>query len=260
MEDKRYFLKLSYKGTNYCGWQIQPKDKTVQGEINTTLKKLNSNVAVHSMGCGRTDTGVHATQFYAHFDFKVIPDLEHFKFKMNNMLSHDIVIHDVFEVGNEAHARYDAISRTYQYFISTRKNAFNNDVVLYNSQELDLLKMNLACSILLEYDDFECFSKVKTEVNNFKCSISEANWELKGDILIFTISANRFLRNMVRSIVGTMIEIGEGKIKVDDLHKIIKSKKRASAGKSVSANGLFLTNIKYPMTKNNSINNFTHNK
>ena len=246
MEDQRYFLKLSYKGTNYCGWQIQPKDKTVQGEINNTLKKLNSNVTVHSMGCGRTDTGVHATNFYAHFDFPTIKDLKQFKFKMNNMLSHDIVIHDIFEVKNDTHARYDAISRTYQYFIATCKNAFNNDVVLYNSQDLDVNKMNLACTILLEYDDFECFSKVKTEVNNFKCSISLASWEVKGDILVFTISANRFLRNMVRSIVGTMIEIGEGKAEVNDLHEIIKSKKRAFAGKSVSANGLFLTEIKYP--------------
>ena len=163
-----------------------------------------------------------------------------------SLLPTDIVIHDIFEVEEGTHARYNALNRTYQYFISTCKNAFNNDVVLYNSQDLDLDKMNLACSILLEYDDFECFSKVKTEVNNFKCSISVAKWEIKEDVLIFTISANRFLRNMVRSIVGTMIEIGEGKIEVNNLHEIIKSKKRAFAGKSVSANGLFLTEIKYP--------------
>lgn len=246
MKSQRYFIKLSYKGTNYCGWQIQPKDKTVQGEINNTLKKLNSNVAVHSMGCGRTDTGVHATNFYAHFDFSKIQDLKRFTFKLNSMLPHDIVIHDVFEVENETHARYDALSRTYQYFISTYKNAFNHDIVLYNSQELDVEKMNLACAVLIGYDDFECFSKVKTEVNNFKCSISIAKWEVVNENLIFTISANRFLRNMVRSIVGTMMEIGQGKIEVNDLHGIIKSKNREFAGKSVSANGLFLTDIKYP--------------
>jgi len=246
MKTQRYFLKLSYKGTNYCGWQIQPNDRTVQGEINNTLLKLNSNKPVLSMGCGRTDTGVHATNFYAHFDFFKIDNLKQFKFKMNNMLPYDIVIHDVFEVEEEAHARYDAINRTYKYFISTHKSAFNFDTTLYNNQNLDVNKMNLACAILLEYDDFECFSKVKTEVNNFKCSIFVAKWEVIDGDLVFTISANRFLRNMVRSIVGTMISIGQGKLKVDDLHTIIESKNRNFAGKSVSSNGLFLTKITYP--------------
>jgi len=246
MKKQRHFLKLSYKGNNYCGWQIQPKDKTVQGEINATLKKLNSNHTVLSMGCGRTDTGVHATEFYAHFDFDKIKNLDQFKFKMNNMLPQDIVIHDVFEVNEDAHARYDATNRTYQYFISTHKNAFNYDTVLYNNQNLDVDKMNLACSILIKYDDFECFSKVKTEVNNFKCSIVIAKWDVNDSGLIFTISANRFLRNMVRSIVGTMIAIGQGRLEVDDLHDIIKSKNRDFAGKSVSSNGLFLTKISYP--------------
>lgn len=246
MKSQRYFLKLSYKGTNYCGWQIQPNDKTVQGEINNALQKLNRTIPVLSMGCGRTDTGVHATDFYAHFDFPKISDLEQFKFKMNTMLPLDIVIHDVSEVIDERHARYDAISRTYKYYISTTKNAFNSDTVLYENHNLDLKKMNLACEVLLQYDDFECFSKVKTEVNNFKCSITKANWEVENNVVVFTISANRFLRNMVRSIVGTMIAIGKGRIEVDDLHDIIKSKDRSFAGKSVSPNGLFLTEIKYP--------------
>ncbi len=252
MDSQRYFIKLSYKGTKYCGWQVQPKDKTVQGEINNTLKKLNRNIDVLSMGCGRTDTGVHATHFYAHFDFSEISNLEQFKFKMNSMLPNDIVIHDVLEVDNNAHARYDAVSRTYKYFISTHKNAFNWDTVLYNKQRLDLNKMNLACKVLLEYEDFECFSKVKTEVNNFKCSISIAKWEIIDKNLVFTISANRFLRNMVRSIVGTMMSIGQGKLEIDDLHDVIKSKNREYAGKSVSSNGLFLTDVVYPFIEKKS--------
>jgi len=246
MKNHRYFLKLSYKGTNYCGWQIQPNDKTVQGELNDTLKKLNHNVSVLSMGCGRTDTGVHASDFYAHFDFPEIADLNQFKFKLNNMLPNDIVIYDVFEVNDEAHSRYDATNRTYKYHISTTKNAFNTETALYFSYDLNVNQMNKACKILFEYDDFECFSKVKTEVNNFKCTIIIAKWEHVGDQLIFTITANRFLRNMVRSIVGTMLAIGQGKLEVEDLHDVIKSKNRDYAGKSVSAKGLFLTKIEYP--------------
>lgn len=246
MHSRRYFLKLSYKGTNYCGWQIQPNDRTVQGEINNVLKKLNGNKAISTMGCGRTDTGVHATKFFAHFDFYEIENLNKFKFKMNNMLPNDIVIHDIFEVIEDRHSRYDATKRTYQYFISTKKNAFNFETSLYYSHSLDIEKMRLACDVLLKYDDFECFSKVKTEVNNFKCTIYTAKWEVINENLVFTISANRFLRNMVRSIVGTMIDIGQGKIEVSDLHSIIKSKSRSFAGKSVSSNGLFLTDIVYP--------------
>ena len=219
--------------------RFNPKIRQFQGEINNSLKKLNRNIDVLSMGCGRTDTGVHATQFYAHFNFSEISNLEQFRFKMNSMLPNDIVIHDVFKVDDNAHARYDAVSRTYKYFISTHKNAFNLDTVLYNNQRLDLNKMNLACKILLEYDNFECFSKVKTEVNNFKCSISVAKWEIVDENLVFTISANRFLRNMVRSIVGTMMSIGQGKLEVGGLHDLIKSKNRKYAGKSVSSNGLF---------------------
>lgn len=242
---QRYFLKLSYKGTAYKGWQIQPNDITVQGEVNEVLTKLNGNVPVSTMGCGRTDTGVHASKFYAHFDFEPIEDIAKLRFKMNNMLPNDIVIHDVFKVIKEAHTRYDAISRTYNYFISQSKNAFNNDITLLFPYQLDLDKMNQACEILFKYIDFECFSKVKTDVKTFDCTITEAKWEQNNDGLKFTITANRFLRNMVRAIVGTMIEIGQGKLEVEDLHRIIKSKNRDLAGKSVLSNGLFLTDIKY---------------
>jgi tRNA pseudouridine38-40 synthase len=245
MQLQRYFLKLSYKGTNYCGWQIQPKDKTVQGEINGVLTKLNGLSPVSSMGCGRTDTGVHASLFFAHFDFREIKDLEVFRYKMNNMLPKDIVIHDIIKVDQEAHARYDAISRTYNYFLSDSKNAFNHDVTLELNVDLDIEKMNQACEILLTYTDFECFSKVKTEVNNFECTITQAYWEATNEGYVFVISANRFLRNMVRAIVGTMLEIGMKNIEAEEMHNVIKSKNRGSAGKSVLPNGLFLSDVKY---------------
>jgi tRNA pseudouridine38-40 synthase len=242
---QRYFLQLSYKGTAYKGWQIQPKDNTVQGEINKVLTKLNRNIPVFSMGCGRTDTGVHASKFYAHFDFVLIDDILNFKFKMNNMLPRDIVIHDVISVQSDAHTRFDALYRTYNYFVSKNKNAFNTETTLLFPYTLDLKKMNQACLILFDYIDFECFSKVKTDVKTFDCTITEAKWENTEEGLVFIITANRFLRNMVRAIVGTLIEVGQGKIDVEYMHEIIKSKKRDSAGKSVSANGLFLADIKY---------------
>ena len=242
---QRYFLVLSYKGTNYNGWQIQPNGNTIQGEINNTLTKLNSGAEINCMGCGRTDTGVHASKFFAHFDFDPIFDLENFKYKMNIMLPNDIVIHKIFKVKNEAHSRFDALSRTYKYHISTTKNAFNFETSLLFQQKLDIQIMNQACIILKSYSNFESFSKVKTEVKTFDCHISEAFWVLKENEIIFTITANRFLRNMVRSIVGTMIDIGTQKLEVEDLNEIIISRSRSNAGKSVLANGLFLTDIKY---------------
>ena len=246
MNTQRYFLKLSYKGTNYCGWQIQPNDKTVQGEINDTLKKLNHNIDVLSMGCGRTDTGVHALNFYAHFDFPNIDDLNHFKFKMNNMLPDDIVIHKVIKVEVQHHTRYDATSRTYHYYINTVKDPFKIDTSLLIQQNLDFNKMNQACQILMSHKNFEAFSKVKTSVKTFNCTITSAHWEKTDNGYIFKITANRFLRNMIRSIVGTMLDLGQNRIELDDLNDIINSKDRDMAGKSVSPNGLFLTDIKYP--------------
>jgi tRNA pseudouridine38-40 synthase len=243
---ERYFLKLSYKGTAYKGWQIQPNDTTVQGEINSALTKLNSMRPVNSMGCGRTDTGVHSSKFYAHFDFNKIEDIDNFKFKMNNMLPKDIVIHEVLKVNIDSHSRYDATSRTYNYYISRTKSPFTNETELLFPNDLDIDKMNKACLILFNYIDFECFSKVKTDVKTFNCTITEANWVSTENGLKFTISANRFLRNMVRAIVGTMIQIGQGKKEVEDLNKIIESKDRNLAGQSVAPNGLFLSDVTYP--------------
>lgn len=238
-------MQLSYKGTNYKGWQIQPDENTVQGELNKKLTLLNRNTPISCLGCGRTDTGVHAKDFYAHFDFHEIENISIFLFKLNNMLPNDIVIHNIFKVNKNVNARFDATNRTYEYHISKSKNAFIFDTSLKLNQKLDIDIMNNACQILLDNNDFECFSKVRTEVNNFNCDITFANWTESDTSYIFTITANRFLRNMVRSIVGTMIEIGENKIKPSKLQKIIDSKNRSNAGKSVSPNGLFLTKIEY---------------
>ncbi len=243
---QRYFLKLSYNGTEFNGWQIQPNGRTVQGEINDTLTKLNRNVVVGCMGCGRTDTGVHATKFYAHFDFPLIKNISQFIYKMNNMLPNDIVIHDLILVKEDAHTRFDATSRTYNYYISSNKSAFNHELSLLLNQDLNIDKMNLACKTLLSHTDFEAFSKVKTEVKTFDCNITHAEWKKTEEGYVFIISANRFLRNMVRAIVGTMIEIGLEKWSVSELENIIISKSRSEAGKSVASNGLFLTDVNYP--------------
>ncbi len=249
MELKRYFIELSYKGTNYNGWQIQPKGVTVQGEINAVLTQLNHNNPINIVGCGRTDTGVHASKFFAHFNFKPINDITTFVFKMNNMLPKDIAVHQLIEVDKTAHARFDATSRTYHYHIIINKNPFLVDTALLFTQQLDIKEMNKAASILLTHTNFECFSKVKTDVTNFNCTITKAQWIKTNTGYQFEIQANRFLRNMVRAIVGTLLEIGTNKTSIKDFEQIILSKNRSQAGKSVSANGLFLVDIKYPYLK-----------
>ena len=197
------------------------------------------------MGAGRTDTGVHAKEMYAHFDFDTpfaIPNLIH---KLNSFLPKDIVIYDILNVSDEAHARFDATKRTYEYHINTFKDAFLQEQSWYFHQKLDLNSMNEAAKSLLNHTDFQCFSKVNTDVNTFDCSVFEAYWKQENEKLIFTISANRFLRNMVRSIVGTLINIGLHKTTLDDFESIIKSKNRDKAGFSVPAHGLYLTKIEY---------------
>jgi tRNA pseudouridine38-40 synthase len=204
---------------------------------------LRSKVEI--VGAGRTDTGVHAKQMYAHFDFEsLIP--ENLVQKMNAFLPHDIVIYDFILVDNASHARFDAIERTYEYHIHPIKNPFLKEASYHFMQTLNMDDMNKAAQILLTYNDFECFSKLHTDVNTFICKITEAHWQKNNNQLIFTITANRFLRNMVRAIVGTLLDVGVGKINVNDLHQIIQSKNRNQAGFSVPAHGLYLTNVKYP--------------
>ena len=243
-KELRYFIKFAYNGTHYHGWQIQPNAASVQETLNKALSVvLNTTISV--MGAGRTDTGVHATQMYAHFDYDTPinePTLVH---KLNSYLPKDIVIYAVKLVHNDAHCRFDASKRTYEYHINTFKNAFLQEQSWYFHQALDLELMNQAAQILLAHTNFQCFSKVNTDVNTFDCNVFEAYWTANNGHLVFTISANRFLRNMVRAIVGTLVNVGLHKITLADFSAIIESKNRDKAGFSVPAHGLFLTKIEY---------------
>lgn len=198
------------------------------------------------IGAGRTDAGVHAKQMVAHFDTDKIIDCEDLVYRLNSFLPSDISVQNIFEVNENAHARFDAISRTYEYWLVQDKNPFLIDFAHYIKHHLNLQKMNDAAQILLMHTDFECFSKSNTDVKTYLCTITEAKWELKNDVLVFTITADRFLRNMVRAIVGTLLEVGSGKIEIEAVKTIIKSKNRSNAGASVPAKGLYLTQVLYP--------------
>ncbi len=241
----RYFLELSYNGKAYHGWQNQPNAISVQEVTEKALSTLlRETIAI--VGAGRTDAGVHAKQMFAHFDTEEEFEEENLKFKLNAFLPKDIAIQSIFKVTPEAHARFDALSRTYLYRISLQKDAFNYDNAYNFRNDLDLDKMNEASKILFNYIDFECFSKSNTDVNTFNCTIMKAEWTQQDNEFHFVIKADRFLRNMVRAVVGTMINIGAGKIEVEELHNIIKSKNRSEAGFSVPAHALYLTKIEYP--------------
>lgn len=240
----RYFIELSYNGKNYHGWQIQPDAISVQEKLNTSLSTIFQQ-EIQVVGAGRTDTGVHATQMFAHFDIEneIKGDIV---FKLNSILPNDITVAKVFLVDDEKHARFDAVSRSYEYKIHLGRNPFLLDFSWQiHSQKPDVNLMNEAAKLLLEYTDFQTFSKVKTEVYTFNCDVTEAFWKQKDNELTFYISANRFLRNMVRAIVGTLVDVGLGKISKEDFRSIIESKNRSNAGLSVPAKGLFLTKIKY---------------
>ncbi|MBN4051438.1 tRNA pseudouridine(38-40) synthase TruA [bacterium AH-315-M05] len=264
----RYFLQLSFKGTHYHGWQIQKNAHSVQAELDNALSTVLTE-KISTTGCGRTDTGVHAKEFYAHFNIsaeslektgfdKENPDakgLLHaptlsplFIFKLNSCLPHDIAVQQITKVNSNTHARFDAVSRTYQYFISRKKDPFNMDGAYYLYGNLDLGLMNRAAKILYDYTDFTCFSKSRTQVKTNDCKIIRAKWISNGSLLIFTITANRFLRGMVRAIVGTVIEVEKKKITLDEFREIIERKKRSGAGYAVPAHGLYLTEVSYPKT------------
>ena len=243
----RYFLQLAYKGTNFHGWQVQPGKVTVQGEISRALSTaLKEEIAV--TGAGRTDTGVHARYYIAHFDSrqKGLEKDDKLLYSLNSILPADIAVYRIISVPHTAHARFDALSRTYQYFITTQKDPFSQETAYLYHVELDIPLMNRACRILKQYRDFASFSKVNTEVKTFHCNIMEAKWTQKGRQYVFTIRADRFLRNMVRAIVGTMMEVGEKKTGLEEFRQIIETRDRSAAGRSAPAHGLFLTEIKYP--------------
>lgn len=241
----RYFLEIAYKGTAYHGWQIQPNAISIQEKIQDALA-LVFRKPITIMGAGRTDTGVHAKQLFAHFDMTEPIDCAMIVYKLNGILPQDIAILNIHSVAADAHARFDATSRSYKYYINTTKNPFTTESSWFVKQELDIQLMNKAAEKLLQYTDFQCFSKSNSDVKTYLCDIQEAFWQKEGDLLVFTITANRFLRNMVRAIVGTLVAIGTGKLSIDDLDTIIKSKNRSNAGTSAAAQGLFLVTIKYP--------------
>lgn len=240
----RFFIHLAYNGASYCGWQTQPQLPTVQQTLEEALSTLlRQKIAV--VGCGRTDTGVHASDFYAHFDAEPF-DCKNLVFKLNNFLPPDIAIFDIFPVADNAHARFDAVARTYQYHVSDRRLPFRQGQYCRIYFRPDLDRMNEAACVLMEYEDFTSFAKLHTQVKTNICHLTEVHWDVVGDEWVFTIRSNRFLRNMVRSVTGTLLDVGRGKLSIDGLREIIEKKNRCAAGVSMPACGLFLTKVEYP--------------
>ena len=241
----RFFITLSFDGTNYHGWQIQPNSDSVQQRLQEALSTLLRQ-PIEVVGAGRTDTGVHARMMVAHFDWEELIDGKQLAYKLNKFLPQDIAVQEVRLVDEEMHARFSATSRTYHYFIHMRKDPFQQAYSWQVPFKLDFEKMNEAAKVLLEYKDFTSFSKVNTDTKTNLCDVKEAFWEeIAPDRWRFTITANRFLRNMVRAIVGTLVEVGRGRLSPEDVRRIIEAKDRCSAGESVPAKGLFLVDIKY---------------
>ncbi len=242
---KRYFFEIAYDGTKYYGWQRQPNEISVQETIETVLSRLYSNAIIQITGCGRTDTGVHAQHYIFHVDLEAINDLEKFQFKLNRMLPDAIVIYSITEVLADKHARFSATSRSYRYFIHQKKDPFVTDYSWYLPQQLDLEAMNKAATLLIGTKDFTSFSKAHSDVKTSICTVTKARWVNENDGLYFEITADRFLRNMVRAIVGTLIDVGLKKITVEDIPGILAAKNRDAASISVPAHGLFLWRVEY---------------
>jgi len=241
----RYFFEISYKGTNYHGWQIQKNAITVQEVIQEKLKQLLS-YEIEITGSGRTDTGVHAIQQFFHVELKNTIDTSKFIYSLNSILPIDIVIKAIRKVRDNAHTRFDALSRRYKYVIISQKDPFKiSEAYIYN-HSINLKDLNEASKILVGRQDFKSFSKVKTQVSNFNCEIYNAYWQFESADLVFYIKANRFLRGMVRAIVGTLLMVNEGKINAEKFQDILQSRSRQKAGRSVSAEGLYLAEIRYP--------------
>ena len=241
----RYFFEIAFNGKPYHGWQIQENAITVQQIVQEKLQLIHKNEKPTVTGCGRTDAGVHAEQFFFHVDIPPISNLDKYCFQMNNMLPIEIQLKQIHLVKEDAHARFDALSRTYEYRFSTLKSPFNSGFVTYISEKINVNNMNKCCQMIKGKHDFTSFSKTHTDVNHFFCEILEAEWVKKDEQIIFRVKANRFLRNMVRALVGTMVLVGKEKISSSDFKKIMMSKDRTKAGPSAKAHGLFLTNIAY---------------
>lgn len=243
---QRYFLELSFKGTRYHGWQVQPNALSVQEVLETTFSTFLRR-KIEITGAGRTDTGVHASFYVAHFDIEELPfsttDLVE---KLNRFLPEDIALHRIYPVKSDAHARFSATQRTYQYRVARTKDPFSLETSYHFLLPLDVAAMNEAAAMLPTFSDFTSFSKLHTDVKTNICKVSEAVWKTEGNMLVFTITADRFLRNMVRAIVGTLMDVGRGKITLDEWIAIIDKKDRCAAGTSAPPQGLFLTGITYP--------------
>ena len=241
----RYFFEISYSGTNYHGWQIQNNAVSIQQTIQDKLSLL-LRADIEITGSGRTDAGVHAKQQYFHVDIDEGLDCEDFKYHINAILPFDIAVHSIRGVKENAHARFDAVSRGYIYKVVSAKDPFLVGQAYIYPKNLDIEKLNKAAKILEGKQDFESFSKVKTQVNNFNCEVFNAFWQQDGTATSFVIEANRFLRGMVRAIVGTLLQVNENKISPEEIYNILESKNRSAAGRSVPPQGLYLTSVEYP--------------
>ena len=246
---KRYFIELAYNGRNFHGWQIQPNAITVQETLQDALKILLKQ-KIDVIGCGRTDTGVHARQFFAHMELDldtIEVSVDQLTYKLNRLLNNDIAIFRIFIVNDAAHTRFEALSRTYEYRLRMDKYPFDQEFTYRSTYpKLDFELMNKAAALLFNYTDFTSFSKTGTDVKTNNCKIMQADWKNVDGVWIFTIKADRFLRNMVRAIVGTLLEVGSGKIDLNNFTQIIESKNRGNAGWSVPAHGLALIKLEYP--------------
>lgn len=246
---QRFFITLAYNGKNYVGWQIQPNGNSVQETLQHALSTI-LRTETEIVGAGRTDAGVHAHAMTAHFDaaFSSVEEAQALAYKLNSFLPNDIAIHSISPVKNDAHARFSALARTYKYYVTTRKDPFAHEEKYRLFFEPDIDAMNQLCSILLTHDDFTSFSKLHTDVKTNICDIQFAEWQQSGTDYIFTIKADRFLRNMVRAIVGTLLEAGRGRLDERGLRRILAAKDRRVAGESVPGHALFLEKVDYPDT------------
>lgn len=241
----RYFLEIAYDGTRFHGWQVQPNALSVQEILEDSLSKVLRE-PINTTGSGRTDSGVHASQQFVHFNAQQPLDPQQVVYRLNRILPDDISALNLYLVQPDAHARYDAFARTYHYHITLRKNPFKRLHAWYHSRELDVEKMNEAAAILLNYEDFITFSKVKGDTKHYRCNMYEAVWEQAGEELRFTIRANRFLRGMVRLVVGTLVDVGRGKLTVEEFEQIVASQDRSRSSGAAPSEGLYLAKVEYP--------------
>lgn len=241
----RYFIRLGYRGAPFHGWQIQPNAVSVQEEVERALSTV-LRVPVSIVGAGRTDTGVNARTMYAHFDYDgILPEKGKLLVSLNRLVGRDIALYDIIPVADDAHARFDAVERTYKYFVTFEKNPFFYQLSWHCPNGLDIERMNEAARLLLETEDFTSFAKLHSDAKTNICHVTRAEWTIKGEMAVFTISADRFLRNMVRAVVGTLVDVGRRKMTVDDFKHIIQKKDRCAAGQSMPGEALFLWDVRY---------------